>query len=119
LGLQQGFRLERPPPGPRGGPLTLALHLQASGAHATAPKTELDSDARGLTLRPAAGGGAWRYAGLMAYDARGQELPAWMEVEGGALRLRVEDTGAAYPLVVVPFVQRAKLTASLRSNAAR
>jgi len=112
LGLQQGFRLERPPQGARPGPLTLALHLEANGPYPTTLKTELDADARGLTLRPAAGGGTWRYAGLLAYDARGRELPAWMEVDGGALRLRVEDRGAAYPLVVDPFVQRAKLTAS-------
>jgi hypothetical protein len=48
----------------------------------------------------------------MAYDATGRELPAWMEVEGGVLRLRVQDSSAAYPLLVDPFVQRAKLTAS-------
>jgi hypothetical protein len=53
-----------------------------------------------------------RYAGLMAYDTTGRELPAWMEVGRGELRLRVEDRGAAYPLVVAPFVQSAKLTAS-------
>jgi MYXO-CTERM domain-containing protein len=33
-------------------------------------------------------------------------------VQGGELRLHVEDAGARYPLVVDPFVEQAKLTAS-------
>jgi hypothetical protein len=35
-----------------------------------------------------------------------------MEVRGEELLLRVDDAGARYPIVVDPFVQQAKLTAS-------
>jgi hypothetical protein len=52
------------------------------------------------------------YRGLVVQDAQGRELRAWMEVRGEELLLRVDDAGARYPIVVDPFVQQAKLTAS-------
>lgn len=52
------------------------------------------------------------YQGLAAWDASGRALPARLQVQGGELRLHVEDTGARYPLVVDPFVEQAKLIAS-------
>ena len=53
------------------------------------------------------------YRGLWARDARGRELRAWLDAprEGG-LAIRVDDRGAAYPLRVDPFFQRAHLTAA-------
>jgi FG-GAP repeat len=56
---------------------------------------------------------ALHYGGLSAYDATGQELRAWLELQGeSALLLHVDDTHARYPLTIDPFVQQAKLTAS-------
>ncbi|MFN0119069.1 MAG: hypothetical protein ACKV2V_01055, partial [Blastocatellia bacterium] len=37
---------------------------------------------------------------------------AWIETRDGQPLLRVNDTGASYPLTVDPFIQTAKLTAS-------
>jgi hypothetical protein len=39
-------------------------------------------------------------------------MRTWLEVRGKELLLRVADAGARYPLVVDPWVQSAKLTAS-------
>ncbi|MBI4673665.1 MAG: FG-GAP repeat protein [Chloroflexi bacterium] len=62
---------------------------------------------------------ALRFTGLTAYDARGSALRARLEVarknekdESSALRVRVDTRGAQYPIVIDPFVQRAKLVAA-------
>ncbi len=106
LGLEQGVTIAAPPPGPAEGPLTLAF-IFAGDLTAT-----LDPQADGLTLTSAHGGPALRYTGLTAFDATGRALPAWLDLRGNQLLLRVEVTGARYPLVVDPFIQLAKLTAS-------
>lgn len=112
LALEQGFTLEAPPgPRPSGEALTLALGLSGD------LQPTRDADGASLTLRQADGTTALRYGGLTAYDAAGRELPVGLEMQGGSqLRLRVDDTGARYPLVIDPLVQtetgRAKLTAS-------
>ena len=50
---------------------------------------------------------ALRYAQLHVYDARGEELPSWMEsyrdAAGRGLRLVFDDRQAAYPLTVDPI----------------
>ncbi len=105
-GLQQGFTLLAPP-GPRtGAPLTLVLALSGT-LHARVEPGET-----GLTLSSADGTTVLAYRGLTAWDASGRALPARLQVQGGELRLHVEDAGARYPLVVDPFVEQAKLTAS-------
>ncbi|MCX8072216.1 MAG: FG-GAP repeat protein [Candidatus Binatia bacterium] len=103
-------------------PLTFRVELRGS-VH---PKTEaggrdaalvLDEGTEGL---PAAGrrrgvavsASALGYRGLFVYDATGKELEAWMEVRGNVLLLHIQDTDAAYPIVVDPFIQQGKLTAS-------
>ncbi|MGH2544418.1 MAG: hypothetical protein ACRDIB_16620, partial [Ardenticatenaceae bacterium] len=124
LGLQQGFTLARPPGGARragsalGGrqatgarpprpydppPLTLALDL-GGDLHAT-----VDTDRRSLTLATADGTARLHYRGLTAYDATERPLPAWLELHADRLLLRVDDTGAHYPVVIDPFVERARL----------
>ncbi len=111
LGLEQGFTLARRPRGGQRGPLTLALGLPAGvglrlldhghglvlGDSGTAP--------RGPRTAPL------YYSGLSALDASGHALRAWLDVRAGRLLVRVDDSGARYPLRVDPFVQ-AKLTAS-------
>ena len=52
------------------------------------------------------------YSGLVAVDARGEPLPAWLEIGDGSLFVYVDDAGATYPLTIDPWVQTAKLTAS-------
>lgn len=104
LGLEQGFTLqEAPGTQPGGAPLTLAL-AQAGDLHAR-------PDGAGLALVRADGTTLLRYAGLAAQDSKGRLLPAWLELEGERVLLRVDDAGAQYPLVVDPYVQQARLTA--------
>jgi hypothetical protein len=106
LGVEQGFTLADRPVGDGSGPLTLALAVTGGMG------LILDSSAAGLTLSSPEGGPALRYSGLIAVDGAGRELPSWMEVNGKEVLLRVDDSGATYPVMVDPYVQRAKLTAS-------
>ncbi len=103
LGLQQGWIVRERPAGE--GELTLMLRSQGLAAQA-------ETDGRGLNLRDADGKTRLRYGGLLAIDASGRELPARFTVEGEQVRLAVDDTGAAYPLTIDPWVQVAKLTAT-------
>jgi hypothetical protein len=105
-GLEQGFTIHKRPGTDRGEPLTIALTL--SGDLTATP----EKDGGGLTLRDRSQREVLRYAGLTSYDATGKQLPTWMDVQGGQLRLRVKDSGAVYPLVVDPWVQTARLAPS-------
>jgi len=132
LGLEQGFTLNKPPrskgaacgtraslqEAKRAGqaphlpaqtvsePLTIALALSG---HLTAT---VDDNRTAMTLTDRQGHSELRYAGLRAHDADDKKLPAWLEVQGEQLLLRVDDARASYPVVVDPWVQMAKLTAS-------
>jgi hypothetical protein len=97
-GLEQGFDLATAP----GGAGPLVLELDASGL-------ELALSADGTEVMA---GGVLRYNGLQANDATGRALPAWLAVDGQALRLLVDDAGATYPLAIDPWFQQAKLIAS-------
>jgi hypothetical protein len=94
--------------------LTIALQVGGDLTATADSSTEGRTNARaeGLTLRDSKGHTVLRYTGLSAYDASGRTLAAWLEVGSGELRLRVDDAGARYPVVVDPFVQQAVLTAS-------
>ena len=75
-------------------------------------QASLEPGGNALRLSRADGTAMLRYRGLSAQDASGRELRAWLQVQGGQLWLRVDDDGAQYPIVVDPFVEQAKLTAS-------
>ncbi|MGO9646454.1 MAG: hypothetical protein ACLPOO_00225 [Terriglobales bacterium] len=107
VGLEQGFTFEEPPAAANGQPLTIALRLSGD------LKASLDQQGTALTL--SANGPSkpdLRYGGLAVRDATGRTLPAWLELKGSELHLRVRDAGACYPVVVDPVVQLAELTAS-------
>ena len=104
LGLEQGFTLSSRPAGHRNGPVTLELSL-AGNARAV-----LSDGGQAVTFSRA--GASLAYRGLVATDARGRRLPAWLQLRGRQLLLHVNDTGARYPLVIDPFIQQARLTAS-------
>ncbi len=111
LGLQQGFTLAVAPPQRAGdAPLTLAL------APASDVQFIVNADQRSMHITNRAGD-SLSYGGLLAFDARGQELPSWIEVQDGQPLLRVNDQAATYPITVDPFVQKAKLTSSQTSLA--
>jgi hypothetical protein len=103
LGLEQGFTAERAPERSNVGPLTLAFAISGNLTPSVAP------GARALALNRN-GAVALRFAGLTAWDADRRELPAWFEVAGDRLRVRVDDNGARYPVTIDPYVQAAKLT---------
>jgi hypothetical protein len=66
-----------------------------------------------LFARTRRGRALLRYGGLSATDARGAPLSSRLLVNGGMVRLEVNDAHARYPLTVDPLVQEApKLTAS-------
>jgi hypothetical protein len=131
LGLEQGFTLrERPlrrmgyrvhssgfgnvaidhrqaiPANSLDQPLTIAL--AASGN----VRAVVDKGRTGLTLITREGQAALQYTGLAARDATGKQLRAWLEVKGEQLLLKIQDATASYPVVVDPWVQLAKVTAS-------
>jgi hypothetical protein len=105
-GLEQGFTLAAAPGGGNGEPLTFRLAVEGN-LHAV-----VEAGAQRLTLARADGTAVLRYGGLMVIDAAGHAIPAWLEATGKEVLLRVADRGARYPLLIDPFVQQAKLTAS-------
>jgi hypothetical protein len=112
LGVEQGFTIERPPPGAANGPLTLTMSLDAN-AHAT-----LAPDAQSVTLRHA--GGTLTYGALVATDARGRTLHSWLDLAGGRLMVKLDAAGARFPLTIDPLVQKgAKLTSGESEGEAR
>jgi FG-GAP repeat len=114
MGLEQGFRLAEPPGKARkrrNQPLTLALAISGDLVAVLEP-AGLDKKSTALTLTRKDGQAALRYTGLNVRDAVGRELRSWLELRGKYLMLRVEDSGARYPVVVDPWIQQAELTAS-------
>ena len=105
-GLEQGFTITKPPGQANDRPLTIVLSLSRDLT------ATVDESRTGLTLQARDGKAGLRYTGLSAADAAGKKLPAWLEVRGDQLLLRVRDTAARYPVVIDPWVQLAELTAS-------
>ena len=107
-GLEQGFRLARRPLAPTG---SLVLALRVAGS--------LTPERVGsqILFRTHAGTAALRYGQLSAFDAAGRRLPARMEIRSGMLQLRINDSGARYPLRIDPFFQQgSKLTGGEESG---
>jgi hypothetical protein len=104
LGLEQGFTVWRPAAA-ASGPLTLALTLSGD------LRASLTDSGRALVLRRG-GRPVLAYRDLVAADARGRLLPAWLSLRGRRLEIRVDTRGAAFPVRIDPLVQEAELTAS-------
>ncbi|GIW08621.1 MAG: hypothetical protein KatS3mg060_3426 [Dehalococcoidia bacterium] len=102
LGIQQGWTIETRPPGEG----VLGLRVR----HAGTLRGVIEADRRGLALTAGEGWTALRWTGLLAWDATGRELPAWLEGDGDETVVRVNDDAAVYPVTVDPWVQAARLT---------
>jgi hypothetical protein len=101
-GLEQGFTVRTPPAAGRG-ELVLAIRVNGS----LTPE-QVGSQ---ILFRTHAGAGVLRYGQLSVLDATGRRLPASMDLRGGGLALRIDDSGARYPLRIDPFFQQgSKLT---------
>jgi hypothetical protein len=92
-GLEHGWTVDQPPPGH--GPLIIEVSIDGM---------EASVDADGDAARLSGDGGSLRYAGLLAWDAGGRPLTAWMEPRAGGLALAVDDDGAAWPITVDPVL---------------
>ena len=102
-GLQQGWTLQAPPEG--AGLLELQVEVDGAVAWVEEDRARLTDGA----------GGTWTYGDLLAWDADGRDLPVELAAGSGGLRLRVDDTGARWPITVDPIlasVTETKLTAS-------
>lgn len=98
LGLEQRFVIGTPPAG-RGGDLTVGLRLR-------------DGSEPSLRDGGVALGGGLRYGGLLATDATGRTLPAWITLTGRGIAIHVDAAGARYPVRIDPFVQLADILPS-------
>ncbi len=109
-GVEQGFTIGAPPAvaGARAQGEQLSLRLAVEGDL----RAELSADGQNVGFVNAAGERELLYDQLVAFDARGRELPSRMRVEGAEVVLEVEDAGASYPLTIDPLIQQQKLTAS-------
>jgi hypothetical protein len=92
-GLEQGWEIAEAPPGD--GPILIDVAVAG---------VEIDVDSNSYEAMFRSGTARLRYAGLRAEDARGEELSAWLEAWTEGLRIRVDDGGARYPLVVDPVL---------------
>jgi MYXO-CTERM domain-containing protein len=106
-GFEQGWELAAPPAGD--GPLVFAVTV--TGAEVYPWISGLGAD---LVARD---GSAWSYSGVEARDADGLVLPAVIEGEGDALRVVVDDAGAAWPITVDPVLTTASATINGTSSA--
>jgi hypothetical protein len=102
IGVQHGFTLEAPPPGPRTSPITLDVRVGGS-YRATA-----DASAASAAFI-AADGARLAYRDLIAVDAEGRRHPSHIAVVDGGVRLVVDDRDATYPIIVDPFIQTQEL----------
>lgn len=104
-GLEHGFTVHERPSGGEGALLfdvALRGNLQPS----------LLESGRGLRLVDADGAAVLTYDGLIAFDADGTTLEAWLEVTERGVRIAVLEEGARYPLTVDPVIQSGYLKAS-------
>jgi hypothetical protein len=99
LGLEQGFSIQRAPSRLGGGPLTLVMGLSGG------MRASLRDRGQGLALS-GADGVSLRYSGLVAMDASGRQLKAWLELRGHRFMLRVDTKHARYPIKIDPFLQQ-------------
>ena len=96
-GLTQGFTLTQPPHRMVGGRAEtgsgeLLFVMELSGTF----EAEANVGGKAVDLRD--GQRQWTYGGLEVFDASGRQLPSRIELRGKDVILRVDDTGAAYPL---------------------
>ncbi|MGA2226025.1 MAG: FG-GAP repeat protein, partial [Syntrophobacteraceae bacterium] len=106
LGIEQGFTVLSPPKETSsGGALTVRL------AWSGEVRVQVEEQSAAVVSN-FAGEPVLRYSGLSARDASGRGLRTWLEQRGAAILLRVDDREATYPVVIDPFIQQQKLTAS-------
>jgi hypothetical protein len=99
-GLEQGFDLGTRP---REGTGALVIALRVSGS---VQPQQVGGEVR---FRSTTGATVLSDGALSAVDAAGRRLPAVMRLHSGAIELRINDSGARYPLRIDPFIAQAKI----------
>jgi MYXO-CTERM domain-containing protein len=94
-GLEQGWTIEEPPAGH--GPLVVEVAVAGAAV-------EIEDSGQEARL------GEVRYGELVAWDADGRELEAWLEGVEGGLEVRVDDEGASWPVTIDPLLVPAAWT---------
>ncbi len=105
LGLEQGFSLARSLAG-GGEPLILALRVGGD------LRPVLAHGGQSLVFDAAGTREVLRYRGLVASDARGRGLRAWLSLSGGRVLVHVNARGAVYPVRIDPLLQLAEFSVS-------
>jgi hypothetical protein len=94
-GIEQGLRLERAPEaGTRRGPVTLEMTL-AGGLSAAAGE-----DGTSVLFHDVFGRAVLESSRLRSTDAMGRDIPTEFVPGDGVIQLRIDDTGAVYPIQV-------------------
>ncbi|MFN0243328.1 MAG: hypothetical protein ACKVWV_10595 [Planctomycetota bacterium] len=102
-GIEQGFTVRvsphySPSVDAVGDPLTLVLSFGGEFVPGDV------RDERTLVLESTGGGSPLLYTGLYVVDANGGILPSRLGVANGFVAIEVDDRGAAYPIVVDPWI---------------
>ncbi|MBL8694734.1 MAG: integrin [Planctomycetes bacterium] len=105
-GLEHGYTVASRPMEARE-PLTLDLSIRGG------LRPMVSGDGRHVVFTDAQGGSILHYNNLTVLDASGATVPArWYPLGDQALRLRVDDSVASYPLTIDPVAQQAYVKAS-------
>ncbi len=96
-GVEQGFTISGRPRGEGG--VRIRGRFKAEGFELQPAANE-----RGLTLRNRVDAAVLTYAGLVARDARGIELPSRLDLRGSDVELVVDDRSARYPVTIDPLL---------------
>ncbi len=97
-GLKQGFTIQSRPAGPGTAPLT--LHFDLGGSLSAFP----DPAGTSVIFRDSAGQAIYHYGELAVMDATERMLPSRFDFVDGQLAIRIDDSGATYPVTVDPLL---------------
>ena len=97
-GIEQGWTIERQPGGDPAEMLWIGLHIEGDFV------PQVEPGGRGALFVSAEGKGIIRYSGLLACDVSGRELKAELVSGPMGFGVRVDDTGARYPITVDPLL---------------
>ena len=112
-GLEHGFTVhERPQHVGNQDTGPLLIEMTIGGDLRPIPMAGHQADRSGVKLVDAQGLSRLTYDGLVAFDAHGTTLDAWLEITQAGMRIAVLEEGAAYPLTIDPLMQAAYLKAS-------
>ncbi|MCK6446692.1 MAG: FG-GAP-like repeat-containing protein [Planctomycetes bacterium] len=101
VGLEHGWTIAVPPAGV--GELVIGLEFTGDLSFHVDPGG-VDAGGRSATWRDACGVAVLSYRGLAVFDATGRELPARLAPGAFGPEVRIDDSGAAYPLEVDPVI---------------